>query len=133
MTRCVKRDVNDYVARIKYAYAKTQMAMQSDPRVKSRFDKRFIERLRDWDAVARIYLARNGSSKAKDWKTRVQQFLQKRGYGDSSIANHCRALEEHGSFVESYSFLYRARFAAPSTAGGPPVGVVPCRGQSPAP
>ena len=85
---------------IKHAYAKTQMAMQSDPRVKSWFDKQFIERLRDWDAVARIYLARNGSSNAKDWKTRVQRFLQKRGYDDSSIADHCRALEEHGGFVE---------------------------------
>ena len=91
---------------LKRAYSKTQLAMQSDPRVKSQFDKRFIERLRDWDAVSRIYLARNGSSNAHDWKARVQRFLKKRGYDDSSIANHCRALEEHGSFVETYSFLF---------------------------
>ena len=39
----------------KFAYVKTQKAMQSDPRVQSRFDKRFIERLRDWDAVARKF------------------------------------------------------------------------------
>ncbi len=118
---------------IKSAYAKTQLAMRSDARVKSRFDERFIERLPDWDAVARIYLARNGSSNAKEWKTRVQQFLQKRGYVESSISDHCRALEEHGSFVESYSFLYRARFRAPSEAGVPPVEVVPFRGQTAAP
>ena len=48
-------------AAIKRAYTKTQAAMQSDPRVRARFHKRFIERLRDWDAVARIYLTRNGS------------------------------------------------------------------------
>ena len=101
---------------IKYAYANTQTAMQFDPRVKSQFDKRFIARLRDWDIVARIYLARNNSRNAKDWKTRVQKFLHKRGYGENSIANHCRAIEDHGSFVESLSFLYRARFAGPSTA-----------------
>jgi hypothetical protein len=117
---------------IKNAYTKTQMALQYDPRVKSRFDERFIERLRDWDAVARLYLARNGSSNAKDWKTRVQQFLRKRGYGDSLVTDHYRALEEHGSFIERYSFLYRARIAAPSRAGGGPVGVVPTQGQSPA-
>jgi hypothetical protein len=118
---------------IKQAYAKTQMAMQSDPRVNSWFDKQFIERLRDWDAVARIYLARNGPSNPKDWKTRVQQFLQKRGYSDSSIADHCRALERHGDFVERYSFLYRARASAPSIAGGCPAGDASARGQSPAP
>ena len=118
---------------IKHAYVKTQVAMQADPRVKSRFDERFIERLRDWDAVARIYLDRNGPSNAKDWKTRVQRFLKERGYGDRSIADHCRALEEHGSFVERYSFLYRARIVARSTAAKSSVGgMSPCA-QSPAP
>jgi SOS response regulatory protein OraA/RecX len=118
---------------LKHAYTKTQMAMQSDPRVKSRFDERFIERLRDWDAVARIYLARNGSPYSKDWKKRVQTFLQKRGYGENAIAEHCRALEEHASFVESYSFLYRARLSAPSTAGRHRARVEPTRRQTPAP
>lgn len=98
---------------MKRAYVKTQRAMQTDPRVQSRFDKRFIERLRDWDAVARIYLARNGSSNDEDWKSRVPTFLRKRGYGEGSIKEHCRALEEHGSFVESHSFLYRARTGDP--------------------
>jgi hypothetical protein len=110
---------------LKRAYAKTQVAMQSNPRVKSWFSKRFIEQLRDWDAVACIYLARKGSTDGDDWKTHVQRFLQKRGYSDSSITDYCRALEEHGSFVESYSFLYRARFGSPMTGGGPPVGVLP--------
>jgi hypothetical protein len=118
---------------IKHAYIKTQREMQSDPRVTSWFDKQFIEHLRDWDAVARIYLARNGSSNANDWKTRVQYFLQKRGYSDNLIADHCRALEVHGSFVEHYSFLYRARIAAPSTAGKSPARGVPRRRQSAAP
>jgi hypothetical protein len=115
---------------IKNAYIKTQTSMRFDPRVRSWFDERFIEHLRDWDAVARLYLARDGSSNAKDWKTRVEQFLQERGYAESSIADHCRALEEHGSFVESYSFLYRARIAPPSTAVERAAKVVPSRRQS---
>jgi hypothetical protein len=107
--------------------------MHSNPIVKSRFHKRFIERLPDWDAVARIYLAREGSSNGEGWKTRVQRFLRKRGYLENSIADHCRALEEYGRFVDDYAFLYRARIPARSTAGGRPVGRVSSRRQPPAP
>jgi hypothetical protein len=116
---------------LKHAYLKTQTAMQFDPRVKSRFDERFIERLRDWDAVARIYLARNGSPTATNWKSRVQKFLQKRGYDSNSIADHCRALEEHGKFVERHSFLYRARSPARPAGGESRDTVTKHRDQSP--
>jgi hypothetical protein len=91
---------------MKRAYVKTQRAMKSNPQVRSRFDKRFIDRLRDWDAIARKYLARNGLSDGDGWKLRVRKFLKKRGYSERSIEEHCRALEEHGSFVNKYSFLY---------------------------
>jgi hypothetical protein len=104
---------------MKHAYAKTQLAMMSDPRVKASFHERFVERLRDWDAIARIYLARTGSADRNDWKTRVERLLQKRGYNDGSIADHCRALEAHESFLETYSFLYRTRSPAPRTNGIP--------------
>jgi hypothetical protein len=118
---------------LKHAYAKTQTAMQFDPRVKSRFDERFIERLRDWDAVARIYLARNGSPIATNWKTRVQKCLQKRGYDSNSIADHCRALEEHGKFIERHSFLYRARSPVRPAGGESRDAVSKHRDQSPSP
>ncbi len=39
-------DVSNSVAQIRRSYAKTQLAMHSNPLVKSRFHKRFIERLR---------------------------------------------------------------------------------------
>jgi hypothetical protein len=102
---------------MKDAYAKTQIAIVSDPEVKASFHERFVERLRDWDAVARIYLGRNGSADVNDWKPRVERFLKERGYADNSIAYHCRALETHKSFVETYSFLYRSRSRAPRTNG----------------
>jgi hypothetical protein len=98
-------------ATIKRAYTKTQAAMQFDPRVRARFNRRFIERLRDWDAVVRIYLARYGPTNARDWEARVTTFLKKRGYDHGLIADHCRALAEHGSLVERHSFLYRTRSA----------------------
>jgi hypothetical protein len=118
---------------LKDAYVKTQFAMMFDPRVRSRFDERFIKRLRDWDAVARIYLARHRSVNANDWKTRIQRFLQTRGYCDGSIADHCRALEEHGSFVDTYSLLFRARFPAPPIEGISRDGVARWRAQSSSP
>jgi hypothetical protein len=118
---------------MKYGYAKTQFAMMSDPWVKASFHERFVERLRDWDAIARIYLARTGSADANDRKKRVERFLKKRGYDNGSIADHCRALEAHESFVETYSFLYRTRSPAPRTKGIPRDGVARSRGQSPSP
>lgn len=93
---------------MKRAYVRTQQVIRSNPQ-QSRIDKRFAERLRDWDTIARHYVARNGSSNGQDWKSRVQKFLEKRGYSGRSIEEHCRALEQHGSFVEKYSFLYGAK------------------------
>ena len=103
---------------IKHAYARTRKAMESDAHVGAWFHKQFIRRLRDWDAIARIYLARNGSSKARDWKARVKRFLHERGYSESSIADHCRAMEENGGFVERNSFLYHSRIAQASDTAG---------------
>jgi hypothetical protein len=94
---------------MKRAYVKTQRAMKSDPEVRDRFHKRFVERLDDWDAVVRKYLARNASKNGEAWKYRVERFLEKRGYDEESIANHCHALEKHGAFLERYSLLYRAK------------------------
>lgn len=94
---------------LKRAYVKTQKAMRSDRKVRRQFDERFIERLGDWDALARKYLARNGSSTCQGWKRRVRKYLENKGYGEDSIEQHCRALEVHGSFVEQYAFLYRAQ------------------------
>jgi hypothetical protein len=118
---------------IKAAYAKTQNAMESDPRVKSRFDDGFITRMRDWDAVARIYLARQGARNTPDWKLAVERFLRTRGYGDDSITEHCRALEEHGRFVETNSFLYRSRTPAPLARGGDRNAIAKSGGHSPSP
>ncbi len=58
---------------------------------------------------------------AKIGKSRAETFLQKRGYCESSIADHCRALEENGGFVERIiQFVFRARISLrQSTAGGP--------------
>jgi hypothetical protein len=114
---------------IKTAYAKTQNAMESDPRVKSRFHERFIERLRDWDTVARAYLARKKAS-THDWKLAVERLLRKRGYDESLIADHCRALDERGDFVETYSFLYGTRSPAPRTPFRSRDGVPSSRGHS---
>jgi hypothetical protein len=117
----VEQDVQDSARKrmrkaLKNAYVKTQFAMMFDPRVRSRFDERFIKKLRDWDAVARIYLARDRSVNSNDWKARVRRFLQTRGYHDSSIADHCGALEQHGEFVENFSFLYCSRTPTPRNA-----------------
>jgi hypothetical protein len=105
---------------IRSAYAKTQRALQKDPRARSRFDARFLKRLRDWDAVARIYLAGDRRSGDGAWKGRVGKFLRARGYGDGAISGHLRALEEQGSFVEDYAFLFRARSVARSASDGRP-------------
>ena len=53
---------------------------------------------------------------ARDWEARVTTVLGKRGYDPGSIADHCRALAEHGSLVERHSFLVpRLRSATPSS------------------
>jgi len=94
---------------MKLAYVKTQMAMRTDPHVRSQFNKRFIERLHDWDAVTRMYLVRNRSSNGTAWKSRVEKYLGKRDYQKESIEEHCRALNDLSDFIEEYAFLFRSR------------------------
>jgi hypothetical protein len=98
------------------AYSRTLSVIQNNPRVQHRFHRRFIDRLRDWDAVARIYLRRDHSSRGDDWKARVEKHLRRKGYGGSSISEHCRALETHGDFVETYSFLYQVPPSTPKSS-----------------
>ncbi|MEO8493754.1 MAG: hypothetical protein ABI614_01690, partial [Planctomycetota bacterium] len=105
----VKKGQKRFRKALQRAYVKTQRAIKSDPQVQSRFDRRFVERLGDWDAVARKYLASKDSSNGQSWKSRVQKYLKKRGYSERLIEDHCQALDQYGAFVEKYSFLYRAK------------------------
>lgn len=89
------------------AYLKTQRAVTSRSELQSLLNRKFCKQLFDWDAVAQMYIARNGSGEA-NWKPKVREYLKKKGYRQELIDEYSAALEEYGEFVDEHAFLYQA-------------------------
>lgn len=89
------------------AYSATHAAAASDPELRRLFNKVFVERLRDWDAVVASYLKMksNGSDVAA-WKESASKSLAAKGYGRGSIKAHLQAVEANSAFLERQAFLY---------------------------
>jgi hypothetical protein len=92
---------------IKEAYRATHEAMLTDPALGKLFDKVFLERLRDWDAIVESYLKMKADgARAGAWKAGVRKSLKKKGYARGLIDTHLQTIETFSGFLEKQSFLY---------------------------
>jgi len=82
------------------AYRRTHTAMREVPELAEHFSPSFLERIGDWDAVARKRL-RGGS-----WRKRAETFLAGRGYGAELVEEHLEAAEKYSDFLARQAFLY---------------------------
>lgn len=85
------------------AYHATRDAVRSRAEVRELFSPVFVERLEDWDAVVRLFLA---ASESPEWRGPVRDFLAARGYDEDSVQEHLEALERFAAFHRTTSFLY---------------------------
>lgn len=93
---------------IRAAYHATQAAALNDSGdLRSLFNKVFVARLRDWDAVVASYLKmKSNGSDVEAWREAARRSLEGKGYGRGSVEEHLRAVEANSDFLERKSFLY---------------------------
>jgi hypothetical protein len=91
---------------MKRAYVRTHDRIINDPTFHRYFNKAFIERLKDWDWVAKGFLAVAGDSAAVDqWKEETTKRLTEKGYTNNMVKSYFRGIDDHTDFVKNLSFL----------------------------
>lgn len=92
---------------LKDAYRKTQHALLTNPKLRSLFNERFMERLLDWDTLVSGHLQRkrNGSA-AKTWEKEMREMLAAKGYRRDAFESYIEIIENYREFLERNSFLF---------------------------
>jgi hypothetical protein len=98
----------DEVARtsLKEAYLKTRTALQINPRLRSLYHKRFLERLLDWDIFVNGYLAMNSNGTSRSFKKKMKVRLEKHGYKPGAFERMGETVDTNRKFLEKYSYLF---------------------------
>ena len=97
------------------AYKKTQRALLTDPKLQPYFNKRFIERLLDWDTVVHGYFETKGhKSAAATWRRKMKKMLDAKRYKKEALDSYVEIIEKHRDFLERYSYLYKPEKASSS-------------------
>jgi hypothetical protein len=92
---------------LKKAYKETQHRLFTSLKLKSLFDKTFLERLRDLDVLVEGYLRIEPNSIAsRRWKEKMGRQLAAKGHTAHSVAMHMRTIENNRAFLERYAFLF---------------------------
>jgi hypothetical protein len=79
----------------------------TDPEMRKLFNKVFVERLRDWDAIVGSYFKmKSNGADVEAWKEEVRESLKEKGYGRGAVEAHLKAVEAHSAFLERQAFLY---------------------------
>jgi len=91
------------------AYKKTQQELIANPRLRSLFSKRFIDRLLDWDTVVDGYIQRKHHKSAlATWKRKMRGMLDAKGYKSVTLDCYVEFIDNNWELLEPYFGLYRA-------------------------
>jgi hypothetical protein len=94
-------------AELKDAYKKTQHALAINPALRCLFDRGFIERLLDWDALVGRYLQMTSETLASGkWREDLRTLLAAQGYQRDVGNAFMDALENNRDFLQRLSFLF---------------------------
>ena len=92
---------------IRQAYEKTLSALESRPPLQDLFFAPFIDCLRDWDNIVRIYL--DSPNNGELWKARALDYLRSRSYEPQRVRNYINSIEEYRDFLDRMAFLYQSK------------------------
>lgn len=88
----------------KKAYQKTQRKLLTDPKLRSLFHERFLERIKEWDELVRLFLrARTNGSTNATWKEETRKVFDKKARW---FDIHIQVIEKYAAFFERQSFLF---------------------------
>jgi hypothetical protein len=94
-------------AELKDAYKKTQHQLKTNPKLRQFFDKRFVERLLDWDTLVEGYLRMSSDKPADEkWEREMRKMLAAKGYGEQAFERYLAAMERNRAFLVSNAFLF---------------------------
>lgn len=89
------------------AYEKTLRALEKNRRLQNLFFPPFIQYLRDWDILVRMYLdSVNGGD---FWKPKALDYLRSRSYEAKRVRNYINSIEEYCDFLYRMAFLYESK------------------------
>lgn len=108
VTRKLEREgIARFRSAAKEAYDFTLERMQTEPAIRSLFQPKFLERLRDWDELVSGWLRSGSSSTARrSWHRRAMASLREKQYDDHAIRNHLNAIKREWQLLRRMSFLW---------------------------
>ena len=89
------------------AYEKTLIALESKPQLQELFFPPFIDCLRDWDHIVRMYL--DSSNDGELWKSKALDYLRSKSYEPQRVRNYINSIEEHCDYLRRMAFLYQSK------------------------
>lgn len=92
---------------LQQAYKETQYRLLTSQKLKSLFEKTFVEQLRSTDMLIEAYLHIEPSEVASTrWKQKIENQLTAKGYSAGLVAMHLRTFENNRGFLKRYAFLF---------------------------
>jgi hypothetical protein len=90
------------------AYHRTQAAVRHHADLRALFHPDFVQRLGDWDEVARLLLdTPPGEERGAAFAEGVRRLLAAKGYREELVEEHLAAAQERAEQVRRFAFLYR--------------------------
>jgi hypothetical protein len=97
----------EFCRTLKQSYLRTQAAAAENSAIQDFFNRRFIQRLRDWDRIVIAYLtARPDLNRIARWKRKTRNLLKRRGYKPGALDVYIKSIEGNADFLARYRFLY---------------------------
>lgn len=89
------------------AYRATHAALEREPGLRPLFDKAFLKRIRDWDAVIVSHLRARARAGGLDaWREESRAVLRRKGYEVKLVRALLLAVETYGDFLKRHSYLF---------------------------
>lgn len=108
-------------ATLRDAYKRTQHTLLTNPAVRPLFDKLFLERLLDWDALVSGYVrTKQDKTASARWKKEMAKAMVAKGYARSVFDAYLKTAKAHAPFLERNSFLFDDDAAEASENGHGP-------------
>ena len=91
-------------------YRITHDRMAEDEGFLEFYNRAFVERIRDWDAVVASYIkAKDKGKRLNGWGRKMKGFLADKGYSERVIERYLNTVKIDSEWLERYSFLFNGK------------------------
>ncbi len=91
-------------------YRKTHDRMAADEGFLEFYNRAFVDRIRDWDAVVASYIkAKDKGKRLNGWERKMKGFLADKGYSERVIERYLNTVKIDSEWLERFSFLFSGK------------------------